>query len=72
MDFAEALRASRSRAEPAPPAGELGSGQLILARDQLSGAKAGDEREVKVSVSGTLPAENLKGKDATFAVTSRL
>ena len=49
---------------------ELGSGQLIPGfEDQLVGAKAGDEREVKVTFPDDYPAENLKGKAATFAVT---
>jgi trigger factor len=49
---------------------ELGSGQLIPGfEDQLIGAKAGDERKVEVAFPDDYPAENLKGKDATFAVT---
>ena len=49
---------------------ELGSGQLIPGfEDQLVGAKAGDTREVKVTFPTDYPAENLKGKDAIFAVT---
>src|SRR5437764_13061119 len=49
---------------------ELGSGQLIPGfEDQLVGAKAGDERKVKVTFPDDYPAENLKGKEATFAVT---
>jgi len=49
---------------------ELGSGQLIPGfEDQLVGAKAGDKREVKVTFPDDYPAENLKGKDAVFAVT---
>ena len=49
---------------------ELGSGQLIPGfEDQLVGAKAGDMREVKVTFPEDYPAENLKGKEATFAVT---
>ena len=49
---------------------ELGSGQLIPGfEDQLVGAKAGDKREVKVTFPDDYPADNLKGKDATFAVT---
>jgi trigger factor len=49
---------------------ELGSGQLIPGfEDQLVGAQAGDTREVKVTFPTEYPAENLKGKDATFAVT---
>jgi len=49
---------------------ELGSGRLIPGfEDQLVGAKAGDAREVNVTFPEDYPAENLKGKDATFAVT---
>ena len=49
---------------------ELGSGQLIPGfEDQLVGAKAGDTREVKLRFPDNYPAEALKGKDATFAVT---
>ena len=49
---------------------ELGSGQLIPGfEDQLVGAKAGDEREVKVTFPADYPADNLKGKPATFDVT---
>jgi len=49
---------------------ELGSGRLIPGfEDQLVGAKAGDSREVKVTFPADYPAANLKGKDATFAVT---
>jgi trigger factor len=48
---------------------EIGSGQLIPGfEDQLIGAKAGDTREVKVTFPADYPAENLKGKDAVFAV----
>jgi trigger factor len=49
---------------------ELGSGRLIPGfEDQLVGAKAGDTREVKVTFPNDYPVENLKGKDALFAVT---
>jgi len=49
---------------------ELGSGRLIPGfEDQLIGARAGDSREVKVTFPADYPAENLKGKDAIFAVT---
>ncbi|MEN3971556.1 trigger factor [Sphingomicrobium sp. XHP0235] len=48
---------------------ELGSGRLIPGfEDQLEGAKAGDEREVKVNFPDDYPAENLKGKEAVFEV----
>jgi trigger factor len=49
---------------------ELGSGRLIPGfEDQLVGAKTGDTREVKVTFPGDYPVENLKGKDAIFAVS---
>jgi len=49
---------------------ELGSGQLIPGfEEQLVGAKAGEQRDVNVTFPKDYPAENLKGKDATFAVT---
>jgi len=48
----------------------LGSGQFIPGfEDQLKGAKAGDERTVKITFPETYPAEHLAGKDAEFAVT---
>jgi len=49
---------------------ELGSGRLIPGfEDQLVGAKAGESRKVKVTFPADYPAENLKGKDAVFAIT---
>jgi trigger factor len=49
---------------------ELGSGRLIPGfEEQLVGAKSGDTREVNVTFPTDYPVENLKGKDATFAVT---
>jgi trigger factor len=49
---------------------ELGTGRLIPGfEEQLVGAKAGDTREVKVTFPSDYPVENLKGKDALFAVT---
>ncbi|WOF42446.1 trigger factor [Sphingopyxis indica] len=49
---------------------EIGSGQLIPGfEDQLVGVKAGDEKTVKVTFPEEYPVENLKGKDAEFAVT---
>ena len=49
---------------------ELGSGRLIPGfEDQLVGAKTGDTREVKVTFPADYPVENLKGKEATFAVS---
>lgn len=49
---------------------EIGSGRLIPGfEDQLIGAKAGESREVNVTFPDEYPVENLKGKNATFAVT---
>ena len=49
---------------------ELGSGQLIPGfEDQLVGATAGDERTVTVTFPDDYPSDELKGKEATFAVT---
>src|SRR5579875_1091745 len=49
---------------------ELGSGQLIPGfEDQLLGARAGEQRDVKVTFPDKYPVENLKGKAASFAVT---
>lgn len=48
----------------------LGSGSLIAGfEDQLIGAKAGDDVEVKVSFPADYGAKDLAGKDAVFAVT---
>ena len=48
----------------------LGSGQLIPGfEDQLIGAKAGEERDVKVTFPADYPEPKLAGKDAVFAVT---
>ena len=49
---------------------ELGSGQLIPGfEDGLVGAKAGDQRDVKVTFPADYQSAKLKGKPATFAVT---
>ena len=49
---------------------ELGSGRLIPGfEEQLVGARPGDTREVKVTFPSDYPVENLKGKDAIFAVS---
>jgi trigger factor len=49
---------------------ELGSGQLVEGfEQQLTGAAAGEEREVKVSFPGDYRAEQLAGKEAVFSVT---
>jgi len=51
---------------------ELGSGRLIEGfEDQLEGAAAGDEREVKVTFPDDYQAEHLAGKDAVFAVSAK-
>jgi trigger factor len=48
---------------------ELGSGRLIEGfEEQLVGAKAGEDREVKVTFPGDYQAEHLAGKDAVFEV----
>ena len=48
----------------------LGSGSFIPGfEDQLSGAKAGDEKEVKVTFPADYGAAHLAGKDAVFACT---
>jgi trigger factor len=47
----------------------LGSGQLIEGfEEQLTGAEAGEEREVKVTFPADYQAEHLAGKDAVFKV----
>ena len=49
---------------------ELGSGRLIPGfEEQLVGAKAGDTLEVNVAFPADYQVENLKGKNATFAVS---
>ena len=48
----------------------LGSGQLIPGfEDQLVGVKSGDEKQIEVSFPADYPADNLKGKPATFDIT---
>ena len=70
MDFAgsidgEEFEGGSARGQVA----ELGSGRLIPGfEDQLEGASAGDEREVKVTFPDDYPAEHLRDKDASFAV----
>jgi trigger factor len=47
----------------------IGSGQFIPGfEDQLVGAKTGDQKTVTVNFPADYPAENLKGKEAAFAV----
>ena len=49
---------------------ELGSGRLIPGfEEQLVGVKAGDTRDLKVTFPDDYPVADLKGQDATFAVT---
>jgi len=49
---------------------ELGSGRLVPGfEDQLKGARAGEERTVKITFPDDYGAEELKGRDAEFAVT---
>src|SRR3954471_13442564 len=49
---------------------ELGSGRLVPDfEEQLVGAKAGDERTVKITFPDDYGAEELRGKEAEFAVT---
>src|SRR5215217_5648275 len=49
---------------------ELGSGSFIPGfEDQLVGAKAGEERVVKVAFPAAYQAQHLAGKDAEFQVT---
>ena len=49
---------------------ELGSGRLVPGfEEQLTGAKAGDQRTVKITFPDDYGAEELKGRDAEFEVT---
>jgi trigger factor len=49
---------------------QLGGGQLIEGFEaQLTGARGGEEREVKVAFPADYQAEQLAGKDAVFAVS---
>ncbi len=51
---------------------ELGSGRLIPGfEEQLTGASAGDEREVRVTFPEDYQADRLAGQEATFAVQVR-
>lgn len=48
----------------------IGSGQFIPGfEEQLTGAKTGDEKTIKVTFPEDYPAENLKGKEAEFDIT---
>ncbi len=56
------------KAEDAPLV--IGSGQFIPGfESQLTGVKTGDEKTIAVTFPEDYPAENLKGKQAQFAVT---
>lgn len=56
------------KAEDAPLV--IGSGQFIPGfEEQLTGVKTGDEKTITVTFPEDYPAENLKGKEAQFAVT---
>lgn len=47
----------------------IGSGQFIPGfEEQLEGVKTGDEKTITVTFPEDYPAENLKGKDAQFAI----
>jgi trigger factor len=49
---------------------EIGAGRFIPGfEEQLAGAKAGDEKTITVTFPADYPAEDLKGKDATFDIT---
>jgi trigger factor len=49
---------------------EIGSGRLVEGfENQVKGAKAGDEREVRVTFPEDYRAEHLAGKEAVFATT---
>jgi trigger factor len=49
---------------------ELGSGRLIPGfEEQVTGAKAGEERKIELSFPADYGAEHLAGQDATFDVT---
>ncbi len=55
------------KAEGAPLV--LGSGQFIPGfEEQLTGVKTGDEKTITVNFPEDYPAENLKGKEASFAI----
>jgi len=56
------------KAEGAPLV--IGSGQFIPGfEDQLTGVKTGEEKTITVTFPEDYPAENLKGKEATFDIT---
>jgi trigger factor len=48
---------------------EIGAGRFIPGfEEQLTGVKAGDEKTITVTFPADYPAEDLKGKDATFDI----
>jgi trigger factor len=48
----------------------IGSGQFIPGfEEQLTGSKTGEEKTITVTFPADYPAENLKGKEAKFAIT---
>ncbi|OZA94267.1 MAG: trigger factor [Erythrobacter sp. 34-65-8] len=56
------------KAEDAPLV--IGSGQFIPGfEEQLTGVKTGEEKTITVTFPDDYPAENLKGKEAQFAIT---
>jgi len=56
------------KAEGAPLV--IGAGQFIPGfEEQLTGAKTGEEKTISVTFPEDYPAENLKGKEAQFAIT---
>ncbi|WP_324261404.1 trigger factor [Altererythrobacter sp. H2] len=56
------------KAEDAPLV--IGSGQFIPGfEEQLTGVKTGEEKTITVTFPEDYPAENLKGKEAQFAIT---
>ncbi|MEZ5743363.1 MAG: trigger factor [Sphingomonadaceae bacterium] len=51
---------------------EIGAGRLIPGfEEQLVGMKAGDEKVITVTFPEDYPAENLKGKEATFDISAK-
>ncbi|MEC7642550.1 MAG: trigger factor [Pseudomonadota bacterium] len=51
---------------------ELGEGRMIPGfEDQIKGIKAGEEKTIEVTFPEDYHAENLKGKEAQFAVTAK-
>ncbi len=51
---------------------ELGEGRMIPGfEDQIKGIRAGEEKTIEVTFPEDYHAENLKGKDAQFAVTAK-